>query len=463
MIHSPPAMLCPPQATPATKTINHRPFTLQSVIHTSTLTEKGFDDQLYHFALRRDFFFKHIRLTTPGDIQKNLNDSYSKVEIDHIKQRLAETSLKSPEEVEQAKNVQLPDGWTWKEIYNALNTLRLSMLKRIGDKVGVAIPVDTNYSLFEQCQFIHFLEQDPGHYQRDIINEDDDHFAPDHVFTDEKPIHLATLDLKRQLELSHNRTHPSKAPFLPRLICIFEGICCWSDKDQKYRLIFPMSSLRLLYHECKDQVTTFLKTQDKALKKFLDEIVIIRYECKESVIASTDCVDRLQGAMNDYDLVIVDIKISAIKASNKKRIIQLTCTRNPTWKYDPDTDLGMNELKLPLPRDAGCSDDAFWNLKPYLMYKAAHDKDYDYDHARKIKHFLKYPDRPHLRIKKKLRLEVTVHICSLGKEKKGKDTPRRYLYAEFQSKYSAPSCRSATSSTNRHSVYALQKLNFTEV
>jgi hypothetical protein len=51
---------------------------------------------------------------------------------------------------------------------------------------------------------------------------------------------------------------PSTGPF----ICLVEGLCAWNRKDERYELVYPISSLRSLYGWCEQQLLTEANSMD---------------------------------------------------------------------------------------------------------------------------------------------------------------------------------------------------------
>jgi hypothetical protein len=392
-------------------------FSLQPFCGTLKDPKPDFDDNLYHFALKRDFLNKHVRLTTQADVDKSLSITDPQWH-DDVKNRITATALKSQDDVTKAIQLSLPPGYTWKRVYSILNQVRQVMQYQLALFFGLSIDHPDCGDDYSAYQFMYLVESScthAGDIYRALVGKDREQFEPDHLSKTDKHLHLAELTITRQLELvgdTDANALKKGSPFLPRLICIFEGICVWSDEDQKYHLIVPMSSLRSLYHECRDLVTTAFEAKEDALKNFLDQVIILRYEyqaCCDIITDNSTVTKQLHRAMKGHDLQIVNLQYHELKLpksndTKKKNIVELTCIRVPKWKHDPRRDPNNNVAyfqSLPIARDPGCSDHAFSSLTPYLICKAARNECSSY-----MKHFLKYPNRPHLQVKERLSIQV---------------------------------------------------------
>lgn len=65
-------------------------------------------------------------------------------------------------------------------------------------------------------------------------------------------------------------------------ILVFEGICSWIPSLQVYRLIYPMSALRLLFEECKKNVLAEHETQLKKAREQLAMKAILHYKLTDN-------------------------------------------------------------------------------------------------------------------------------------------------------------------------------------
>jgi hypothetical protein len=232
--------------------------------------QEKLDEENSYFRKYQNEFAKYIRPTTEKDIADILarND---KKHHHNILKMMKFTSI-SEEEAHRMRILALEPGMTWRDnyctIFNVTQSL-INILRKTDSGVDLVDIIaagidDAGYLRFENVQFnprAPLFEM----YTKRILSERNT-FMPDccdfssalqliHVNAAVRDAifrHEVMGVSAREVDLDKEDGSPC-APW-DRTVCVLEGICGWNSEKQAYQLFFPMSALRLLFYECKDEV-----------------------------------------------------------------------------------------------------------------------------------------------------------------------------------------------------------------
>ncbi len=164
-------------------------------------------------------------------------------------------SMIGREQVKSLTNLTLQPEWNWCDIYTNVKIVKEEITSKVRQCLGLE-PEST----LNNASFLVLTKNTTNQYHIDSAPLITPHcnketrtaiFLPDY-----KPNPLRLKDM-----INHDGMFKDKT-----FICVFEGLCRWSVHSQQYHLIFPLSSLRVMFLQClKEQK----KISDTTIKRLL--------------------------------------------------------------------------------------------------------------------------------------------------------------------------------------------------
>ncbi len=223
------------------------------------------DDGKYHNAFQK-LFVPFIGATTEKDLQRaaafDQKFDEHRGEL-HMIQRCIDTAL-TKDQVDQLKNVTLPDGVSWKDVVQVLHTLEQSMFS--DDKWAEPCldikcfvvddePAGKNERHMLGCfSTMPMVSHDyPGYFEVDVYKHAVTLRAMETVHHVEEMYHAVGLPSPNVGTDSYHFDFVTREPSTGSFICLVEGLCAWNRKAERYELVYPVSALRSLYGWCEQQ------------------------------------------------------------------------------------------------------------------------------------------------------------------------------------------------------------------
>jgi hypothetical protein len=212
-------------------------------------------------------------------------------------------------DVRLISNLQLQPDWHWREIYLTLHVLQHEMESQVQQCLGLDVPSDTAASNAQGKKHATFLmlerndDEDDSAFSIKVAplvttncyrDRGTAIFLPDYV-----PSHLTLEELNRQCYYDGMFQNKSN-------VCVFEGLSGWSEHSRKYHLIFPLSSLRIMFLH---QLEKCKKTSDAKVKKLLSRERVVQYTI---ISDDTAAAHNSTAALLERNL---DNVVSAIQAA----------------------------------------------------------------------------------------------------------------------------------------------------
>ncbi len=373
------------------------------------LTTKAFarlskDENLFRQLYTRDFL-SLIRVNTEADItmvRTMLSPDYEGADHEILVNRSA-----TEEQVQALRSDPKPRERTWHQVYATFYRTKQGLLRDIRGIFGLP---KSNLTPVSDCGIKEFLIYDnnfsndpstsifssgPVKLQELVVGEaqfspDIAAFAPDFRYSLELVkmhhldiFHQMRLINKHQEDLHHFRDYNEEGPVNGwDFACALEGICCWSKTKQKYRLLFPICSLRRLYWQCRDQALRECKEKVESIQHVLQQVTTVQFRINPN---DFDIAKRnpalLQNALTSYldgcSLMITNVTFDETKgealddnqakqaeAQAENILMTLTCSRHTvqticlsTYCHEPVVQKGP-EID-PLWRDRFCASHDF--------------------------------------------------------------------------------------------------------
>jgi hypothetical protein len=237
------------------------------------------NEQDYHGAFMTLYADPHVRLTTEADIKRaELIDKR-----EHMVQRFIGTSL-SEEQVDNLKEVTLPEGVLFKDLVLALFALeqrmcfvierqKVSWSKQKEMKPPQSHPACTCYVIdveeWSENEGPHLLGR---FYRMPMVSDDYPGFFEVDIYPHAVTLHH--IKVAHQVEVMYDDLgQPSpntdtesytfdfdmEKPSTGLFVCLSEGLCAWNGNEQRYDLVFPISALRSLFDWCEVQLLEEVK------------------------------------------------------------------------------------------------------------------------------------------------------------------------------------------------------------
>ncbi len=184
--------------------------------------------------------------------------------------------------------------------------------------------------------------------------------------------------------------------------CVFEGICCWNDK-QSYQLIYPMSALRLLFHECRQQTKRESGEKLALVQQFLDQAITVHCNVRIQQTSKTEFrqLSIIERLFDKFELKPCQFQQVKWSDDQSQVSISVKCIRCPQWQFSPPNCLSNGCTNKGIIKNNGtCWDGNFCqDHEPQNNSKANRDDEQEEAHCGHRREFLAYPTRPDLEIK----------------------------------------------------------------
>lgn len=334
---------------PYEMTLNVCKFLAMPDIRALSLTSSGLsrvrsDESLFQKLYQRDFAYL-VRPTTEAEMATIVANTKPKYQM-HMQKRLQETNI-TQEEAKRLLNFSQTPSWssegrTWKALYTVLYNTRRTMLSHMRTKLALQKhPLQLHGG---QC----FMS-----YTRDLPDESIEvafstfisrlplahslKFTPDYYFVLPQ-VKAKHLDLAHQIFCINNELgrrdedDPDRASQIPQsgtFCCVSEGLVWWNIESQKYELVYPISSLRPIFYQCKEQALQESRVKSEIIKAVLGQKVVITYEIHNSDLfhqGVDHVLSEIQCWLDDCEVTTEDFTLEG-------QHLSLTCSRAPKWKY----------------------------------------------------------------------------------------------------------------------------------
>jgi hypothetical protein len=270
-----------PDGPPTVSYVEHHEATPELRAQLVRDCQGGDDDSKCHNAFQQ-LYAPFIGATTAKDLQraeafdKKFDEHRGEL---HMVQRCIDTAL-TTDQVEQLKNVILPDGISWKDVVQALHTLERSMychLDRGGGDAETTEPsrviecfvVDTDaigedgLHLLGCFHSMPMVSDDyPGYFEVDVFKHAVTLRVMETAHHVEEMYHALGLPSPNVGTDSYHFDFVTREPSTGSFICLVEGLCAWNRTAERYELVYTISALRSLYGWCEQQLLTEAKVMD---------------------------------------------------------------------------------------------------------------------------------------------------------------------------------------------------------
>jgi hypothetical protein len=231
------------------------------------------DEGKCHNAFQQ-LFVPFIGATTAKDLQhaEAFDKKFDEGRSQYMVQRCIDTALTTGG-IEHWKNVTLPDGVSWKDVVQALNTLEQSMFS--DDKWAEpcldikCFVIDDEPAGKNECHLlgcfstIQMVSHDyPGYFEVDVYKHAVTLRVMETAHHVEEMYHAVGLPSPNVGTDSYHFDFATREPSTGSFICLVEGLCAWNQKAERYELVYPISALRSLYGWCEQQLLTEANRMD---------------------------------------------------------------------------------------------------------------------------------------------------------------------------------------------------------
>jgi hypothetical protein len=211
-----------------------------------SLSDHNPDDQeiqRHFFNMYQQEFFPLIKVVPQKEASKIVRVATEMAPKD-LRSVVAQNIINSissidKEQVKSLKSLTLQPDWSWHDIYTSVKLVKQEVTSQVRQSLGL----EPERAILSHATFLmfHKTSEKQQHYRIDVApliayNYNQSRhtviFLPDYT----------TLPLKLKDMNSRNEMFDGKTS-----ICVMEGLCRWSEHTEQYHLIFPLSSLRLMF------------------------------------------------------------------------------------------------------------------------------------------------------------------------------------------------------------------------
>ena len=226
---------------------------------------------------------------------------------------------------------------SWKNLYTVLYVNKNHMIRVMKSHYGYKMVHVKNKKIFlvtingehDETEFPQTY-LDHGYHEDSIIDSRKWlRFNPDLS----KVLSIRHMNLAHQVyKLDQELGRRGDSPYLKgppdgeNIRFLSEGLAFWNEKTEAYNLVYPYSSIKEIFEECRDETTYSHNVKMEELREYFQQIISLTYNVQynDAVAVVEESVLKNLFLEYDYD------PFEHLCVGNT---LSITCNRSPKWTY----------------------------------------------------------------------------------------------------------------------------------